>query len=239
MVAPISMLSNLEEFTLEFRSPESRPDWGSPSLPPPKRSTLPTLRKFRFRGVTEYLEDIVTHIDAPQLNIFSINFFNQVDFDFPRLVQFINCTPTLGVLDEARVESNDYATIVSLQYGTPLGTYKLLRMGVSCKEPDWQLSFIEQVCNNNAIENSLWSRLLLPFTTVKNLYLSKEFAPGIAAALQELVDGRITEVLPSLQNIFVRRFKPSGPFHRNIRQFVVARQLSGHPIAISLWRRRS
>jgi hypothetical protein len=77
--------------------------------------------------------------------------------------------------------------------------------------------------------------LLLPFTAVKNLYLSKEFAPGIAAALQELVGGRITEVLPSLQNIFVEGLEPSGPFQENIGQFVAARQLSGHPIAISVW----
>jgi hypothetical protein len=47
---------------------------------------------------------------------------------------------------------------------------------------------------------------------VKNLYLSKEFAPGIAAALQELVGARITEVLPSLQNIFVEGLEPLGPF---------------------------
>jgi hypothetical protein len=68
---------------------------------------------------------------------------------------------------------------------------------------------------------------------VKNLYLPKEFAPGIAAALQELVGGGITEVLPSLQNVFVKGLEPSGPFQENIGQFVAARQLSGHPIAIS------
>jgi hypothetical protein len=70
---------------------------------------------------------------------------------------------------------------------------------------------------------------------VKNLYLRKEFVPGIAAALQELVGARITEVLPSLQNIFVEGFEPSGPLQENIGQFVAARQLSGHPIAISDW----
>jgi hypothetical protein len=72
---------------------------------------------------------------------------------------------------------------------------------------------------------------------VKDLYISKQFAPGIAAALhwQELVGGTITEVLPGLQNIFVESLEPSGPFQENIGQFVAARQLSGHPIAISNW----
>jgi hypothetical protein len=134
-----------------------------------------------------------------------------------------------------------------------------LQIAISCREPDWQLSSIEQVCNsslrplstvevlyieheysqlvwkNDAIENTLWLQLLLPFTTAKDLYLSKEFAPGIAAALQELVGARITEVLPSLQNIFMEGLEPSGPLQENIGRFVAARRLSDHPIAISVW----
>jgi len=70
------------------------------------------------------------------------------------------------------------------------------------------------------------------FPAVKNLYLSKEFAPGIAAALQEIVG---TEALPSLRNIFVKGLEPSGPFQENIGQFVAARELSGHSITISVW----
>jgi hypothetical protein len=93
------------------------------------------------------------------------------------------------------------------------------------------------VWKNDAIENILWLELLLPFTAVKNLYLSKEFAPYIAAALQEVIGARITEVLPSLQNIFVERLqvKPSRPFQKNIWQFAGSRRQSGHPIAISDW----
>jgi hypothetical protein len=67
---------------------------------------------------------------------------------------------------------------------------------------------------------------------VKSLHLSKKFASGIAAALQELVGGRIMEVLPSLENIFLDVYKPSESLRENIGQFVAARQLSGHPIAI-------
>jgi hypothetical protein len=91
------------------------------------------------------------------------------------------------------------------------------------------------VWKDDPIENTLWSQLLLPFTAVKNLYLSEEFAAGVAAALQDLVGDRITEVFPSLQNIFVKGLEASGPFRENIGQLVAARQLSDHPIAISLW----
>jgi hypothetical protein len=74
---------------------------------------------------------------------------------------------------------------------------------------------------------------------LKNLCLSKEFAPGISATLQELVGGRNTEVLPSLKNIFVEGYMPSRRFQRNTGQFVAARQLSDHPTAISVWNRDS
>ena len=223
MVAPLSVLSSLEELHLRFQSPQSRPDWESQSLSPPRRSILPALAKFRFKGVTKYLDDLVTHIDTPQLDQMHITFLNQIDFDCPRLAQFINSTPTLRVLDEAHVQFANSTASVRLRSRTHEISFGYLLIDISCKEQDWQLSSIEQVSNfficplstvedlyiedqhwepvwkNETIENILWLQLLLPFTAVKRLFLSKEFAPGIAATLQELVGSRITEVLPSLR----------------------------------------
>jgi hypothetical protein len=263
MVTLLSVLSRLETLSLQFQSPQSHPHWESRSLPPPKRSILPALHEFHFKGVTEYLEELVARIDTPQVDEMRITFFNQIDFDIPRLVQFINCTPTLRTLDEAHVQFDDNTAGVTLRYRTSEfgfgDRFGDLLISISCREPDWQFSSIEQVCNsslhplstvddlyiedkyrqlawkNDVIENTLWLQLLLPFTAVKNLYLSWEFAPGIAAALQELVGGRIAEVLPSLQNIFVEGLERPGPFQEDIGQFVAARQLSDHPIAISVW----
>ncbi|KAN0105661.1 hypothetical protein V8E52_007901 [Russula decolorans] len=263
MVALISALSSLKSLSLVFRSPQSRPDWESRRRPPSKRSVIPALDYFRFKGVIEYLEDLVTFIDAPQLNTLDITFFNQIDFDFPRLAQFINRTPTIRTLDEAHVQFFDNGASVALppRDGNPLyptGSWTFC-IKISCREPDWQLSSIEQVCNsslhpistvevlyieheyselvwkNDAIENTLWLQLLLPFTAVKDLYLSREFAPGIAAALQELVGARITDVLPSLQNIFIEGLESSGPLQESIGRFVAARLLSDHPITVSAW----
>jgi hypothetical protein len=95
--------------------------------------------------------------------------------------------------------------------------------------------YSQLVWKNDAIENTLWLQLLLPFTAVKDLYLSKEFAPGIAAALQDLVGARITDVLPSLQNVFMEGLEPSGPLQESIGRFVAARLLSDRPITISAW----
>jgi hypothetical protein len=255
IVALLSVLSSLEQLHLGFRSPQSRPDWESRRPPPPKRSLIPALVSLSFNGVTEYLEDLVTLIDTPQLATMHIKFFNQIDFDTPRLVQFINRTFKLAKRD-AHVRFDDYSAGVELQ----LESGTLYEIAISCREPDWQLSSIEQVCNSslhplstvedlyierrfypivwndNLIENTLWLQLLLPFSAVKNLYLSKEFSRGIAAALKELTGSRITEVLPSLQNIFVQELELLGPFQENIGQFVAARQpLSDHPITVSGW----
>jgi hypothetical protein len=250
IVAPLSVLSSLESLTLLFRSPQSCPDGETRRPPPSKRFVIPVLNLFRFKGVIEYLEDLVIGIDTPQLDLLNITFFNQINFDTPRLAQFINRTPRFRKR-HATVGFDDRIAIVGLQPGN-------LSIAILCREPDWQLSSIEQVCNSslhplstvenlsirhqfskpvwkNDAENSLWLQLLLPFTALKNLYLSKAFAPIIAAALQELVAGRIMEVLPSLQNIFVEELEPSGPFQKNIAQFVAARRISGHLIAISVW----
>ena len=135
-----------------------------------------------------------------------------------------------------------------------------LKLGVviSCRGLDWQVSSVEQVCascfplismsealyiykddfprivgidpKSDKIETRLWVELLHPFTAVKNLYLCEKIAQHIGPALQELVDGGTTEVLPTLENIFGRSAEEKG-----IGQFVAARQVAGHPITTSRW----
>ena len=260
MAGLLSVLSSLESLILQLQYPPSRSDRQRKSLPPlVKRSILPALKRLDFsgRGVTQYLEELVTHIDAPELDETCITYLDQLDsrVGCAQLAQFINRTPTLRKLDEARVQFGDGAVRVKLQYRISQSGPDHLEIAIS-REPDWQLPSIKRVCNSSFhpistvvdlyIEHryrqlflrlyaGLWSELLLPFTAVKNLYLSKGFALDIATALEELCGDRITQVLPSLQNIFVEGFRPSGPFETNIEQFVTVRQLSGHPIAISNW----
>jgi hypothetical protein len=143
MVALLYASSHLEKLYLGFRSPQSRPDWESRSLPPRKRSIFPALRILDFKGVTEYLEELVTRIDTPQLDEMDITFFNQIDFDCPRLAQFINHTPKLRNGD-AHVQFSDNFARVGLPPGP--GAFKI---AISCRETDWQLSSIEQVCNSS------------------------------------------------------------------------------------------
>jgi hypothetical protein len=204
------------------------------------------------------LEDLLAHIDAPELWELNINFFNQIDFHTPQLVQFICRTPNLGALNEARLCFGIDAAGFYLSSPSVDG---VLDLKVSCRELDWQLSFLEQYCTlflpstsaledlyiykwedskpdwkDNA-ENAPWLTLLHPFTTVKNLYLSKDLAPRVLPALQELVGGRTTEVLPTLEDIHLEEIRPPVPVREAIDTIDAARELSGHPVTISFWKR--
>ena len=186
MGALLSVLSSLELLSLEFQYSESQPfpDWESPRLPPARRSVLPALDALHFGGVIKYLGDLVTFIDAPQLNFLNVTFFNEIDLDCgPRLAQFINRTPSLRALDEARVEFGDGSANVRLRYRPSESSSNDILIEILCREPDCQLSSIEQVCNsslpptsavenlhiehhylelvwkNDAIENTLWLQL--------------------------------------------------------------------------------
>jgi hypothetical protein len=267
MVTCLSMLTSLESLRLEFESPRPRPIQEKGRSPPQTRSSLPALTYFTFRGVSEYLEDLVAGFDAPFLEELKITFFNQLILDTPQLAQFISRSPNLTAHNEAHVNFLDDAVQVLL------GSMQQISIRTRCKAPDWQLSFVAQVCSSSLpiipslehlyicegiysrpcwqddIENDQWLELLHPFTTVKNLYLSKGVVPRIAFALQELVGQRLTEVLPALQGLLLEPEEPcplglveephlSGPVQENIEKFVALRQFFSHPIAISHWDRK-
>jgi hypothetical protein len=127
-------------------------------------------------------------------------------------------------------------------------------LGISCRQSDWQLSSLSQVCSSSFpeafipavehlyiynpvqhwqddIEDTQWLEILHLFTAVKYLYLSREIASHIAPALQELAG----DVLPSLQDLLLEDLPPSRPIPEPIEKFIAARQLAGHPIAVSHW----
>ena len=257
MATALSTLTSLSSFSLEFQSPRSCPDQASRRPPPSTRSVLPLLTYFEFRGVSEYLEDLVARIDAPRLNSLYITLFNDIVFDTPQLIQFISRTPTLRALKNAHITLQNRRA--SLDVSSQSSGDVKVNMGILCQGLDWQLSSLEQVCTSclppfsmledlyiyedlyfqpdwkDDIENGLWLQLLHPFTAVKNLYLSEQFARRIGPALQALAEGGTTEVLPALQNIFLEGLESPGSVQEGIGMFVAAQQVAGRPIAVSSW----
>jgi hypothetical protein len=88
------------------------------------------------------------------------------------------------------------------------------------------------------IENVQWLDIFRPFTAVKKLYICEEFAQYFVPAFQELVGERTADVLPALESLFLEGLQPSHPVQEAIGQFVAARQVIGHPVAVSHWDRK-
>ena len=255
MVNVLSALTSLGSLHLQFYSPLSRPDQATQHLPPPKHFSLPVLTKLKFKGASEYFEDLVSRIDVPQLSTLYIALFEQTVMGTLQLVQFISCTPGFKVLETARVEVGLSARVT---LSSQTSSYQELTLEISGS--DRQLLFMAQIFSSSLpplstskdlyirddsylllhwwqdiSEITAWLELLRSFTAVRNLYLSKQFAPIIAPTLQVLIGGRTTEVLPALQNIFLEGLEPSGPIQEGIEQFVSARQVIGLPIAVACW----
>ena len=255
MVTCLSALTKLKSLYLEFRSPLSRPDHANRRPPPLARITLPAISTLQFKGVSEYLENLVAQIDAPLLGELGIVFFHQLVFDIPQLLRFVRRTNTLREPVEADVLFRGNFVRVNLYSRRQSVKHKILGLAILCRESDWQLSSLSQLCNSflpllsslehvgicedslrphwhDDMENTQWLELLQPFTAMKNLYLLKELAPRILPALQGLTGEGLTEVLPALQNIFIDGLEPSGHIQAVIGKFVVTGQLSGHPVAV-------
>jgi len=198
-----------------------------------------------FTGDSEYLEDIVSRIDAPLLNNMDIMFFNQLVFDTPQLRHFISRTGRFRAPDCARIFFNHGYVNVE--------PFRTLSLRISCKPSDWQLSSLSQLYNSalsplltlehlevhnhleyweDDMENAQWLELLRLFTTVKDLVLSEKSFRLVAPALDELDGESVTEVLPALQNIIIQGPQPSEPDKKAIGKFIAKCQLLGSRVTV-------
>jgi hypothetical protein len=255
MVSCLSVLTRLGTLELDFESSQSRPDQRIRCPHPPTRILLPVLTDLCFKGVREYLEALVAQIDAPLLEMLEITLFHEPIIDIPQFTQFISRTPIFGALDNSVVESFYPSREVSVTLRRAF--YKAFKLGISYDESALQLSSLADLCSSfpqghilavehlyvtwdelwhweDVIENREWLELLHQFNSVKSLYICQEAVPYILPPLQELAAERVTEVLPALQTLFFRGTS-SRTVQDRIGQFVAARQLSGHPVAISCW----
>ena len=254
MVSCFFALTGLEILILEFESPESFPIREHRPPPPSTRTLLPALTRLQFRGVSEYLEDLVVRIDTPLLDNLVIHIFHQFIPDTCQLAQFINRSPKLKAHNEAHLDFNDVEFHLRLGEGFEKG------LRISYEVEHLQVSSVVQVCTSslpqafiatverlyicddsacwggdNQVENNHWLELLRLFTPVKSLYLCQVIALRIAPAFQELVGESVAELLPTLQTLFWEDLDLLGPLPEDIGLFVSRRQFSGHPVAVSHW----
>ena len=262
MVSFLSSFTRLEDFRIGFQSSEPffDPDYdnneeASQHLPL-ARVDLHYLIHLWFRGNSDYLEDFVARINAPLLYVFEIEFAN-VDFDISPLTEFIDRVESFKIFDRAEVDFADETVSVRLSLQNERAERTTLMLKIELFGSEGRPSDFDQLFSSalrplstperlevsvdayltdllhDILESTHWLGFLYPFTAVKNLYISREFAMLIAPALQKL--HRENAILPALQNLFVKELQSSEEVQKPIGSFVAARLLSGHPVAVNQW----
>ena len=165
MVVGLAALPKLDEFVIKFQSATHRPDRVRP--PPTARIVLPVLTHFRFKGASEYLEDLVAHIDSPQLDKIEITYLNQlIDFQVVRPSKFIDRSlgPKLTLFEHAQVcfyNSEVSFGIIHQHAKHPAQQWVPVRTSIKCKGIDWQVSHTAQVLSQLSVTLSIVNHLQL------------------------------------------------------------------------------
>ena len=201
----------------------------------------------------------MAQIDAPLLDFICITFQQEPTFNIPQLAQFMKRTTRFQALNEAHVHhlicsvEVDSFPLTPVYLNNESGEKSRLRITYKHNN-NWQPSHLAHVLTSlfpsiyivehlyihcistespSLQDDSDVVQWFRPFTSVRNLYLSKAF---IVPALQEFLRGTVTDALPALESLFVDNLESSGPVQEVIEQFVAARQLIGHPVGIFPWR---
>jgi hypothetical protein len=244
------MLTKLQTVAICYRSTASFPNLTTRRSPPLTRAVLPSLTKFEYRGVSEYLEDLISRVDAPLLDHLSLKFFSHHIFDISQLPQFIY---RIDKLKSPVVKVKFNPSCIEVHLSPPAGgTYKL---DFSCSGLDKQLLLLEQIFaqslllhgvdelnlsgqsafQQNQQHSAMWLGFLRPFDSVTVLYIlgDDKFHIHIAGVLGALTEERAAEVLPMLRTIVWKKvLRVRDLVSPLLDPFIDARQLLNCPVAL-------
>ena len=118
MVAGLSVFTRLKTLYINFLCPATSSRFlieQTTRHPDLLRAVLPALTKFEFGGISEYFEDLVAQLDAPQLDIIRMSFDHlySLRLQLPHLSQFITRTENLR-FRHAQVKFNARYVNISL-----------------------------------------------------------------------------------------------------------------------------
>ena len=248
----ISFMPQLETLAIlfEFPVPSRDVDMQLMHMPITTPITLPDLRWIWFKGVSAYFETIVCRIITPRLEMLEIDFFQQLTFPIPCLVQFMNSTENLrfniAMLDviDGRIDLGMF----------PYGAGNIFGVVVRGWHLDWQVSSMAQILNalsqvfspvehlilrhkvhsrsseeHNEVDRIKWRKLLRPFNNVKFLRVEDGLVKEISQCLR-LEGGELPlELLPELQEL---TYTGSGDTSDAFTSFIETRQNAGRPVTL-------
>ena len=228
LVTQLQDLPYLEELSIGFAVPMPRPSAVERLLPAPiPRVTLPILKRFTFRGVVVYLENLISQIYTPLLEQLDITLLFQLAFTLPNLTQFVHTIEQLRCHSARVLFRRGRASIVTSN-GDPRDG-EGLTISVICEPLDWQIDSTTQVCGalvqvlssieeltldledagisfdeENALDSTLWHGLLLQFRGVRRLHVGSALTSELSDALTSELAGLGLELLPDLQDLEIQ-----------------------------------
>ena len=245
-------MTRLQTLSLHFLSFPPRRNYLSLPPLPGDRVVLPSLNRFKYRGISKYLDTLVARIDAPRLRDIDVRFFGQPFLDTSQLGLFINRIEILRSPLQAEILS--FGGAISITFTHPKARIRL-GLRISCEPLDWQLSSISQICDYfscfltcvtdlgittigpsnvpDDMDEKLWLRLISAFGGAIDFRVASELATDILRALRP-ADEEHKTVLPALRILHVQvPMSMHGPLWDSVESFVTQRQLSGHPVHLS------
>ncbi|SRR6266403_751990 len=248
----ISFMPQLEILVIAFRFPVPDRDveLQFTHIPITTPITLPNLRWFWFQGVSAYLEAIVCRIATPRLERLHIQFFEQLTFSVPCLVQFMNTTKILR-FDRAVLDFSDMGVYALFLRETGAFVFTMI---VHCRHLNQQVSSVAQISSalgqvlsavehldlehkthtrsseeHNDIDRIEWRKLLRALNNVKTLHVEDGLVEELSRCLQ-LEDGELPlDLLPELQELTYVGSSDAGDAFTS---FIDARQNIGRPVTL-------
>jgi hypothetical protein len=156
-------------------------------------------------------------------------------------------------LFQADIETSAHAISISF---TSSSTATPVRLQISCKQLDWQLSCMAQVCDQfspflfrvealninttqspsgqDDVAGEQWVDLVRPFSGARDLWMANELTTDILRALGQ-ADGMQTTVLPALRHFRVEKpMEVDEPSCEAVHSLTTSRSLSGCPVTCNV-----
>jgi hypothetical protein len=216
--------------------------------------TLPNLCAFSFRGVSAYLEALLARINTPVLRRLEVNFFNQLTFVIPHLLQFMHTSENLRSSGVQVTFAKDLVDVIATELGK--GGVPPLCLRIMCSRLDWQVASTVQILSallpalsvadrlnlhyegnrllsegHNGVHRTQWRNLLRPFSNVKRLHVENKLVGELSRSLRsEPEDGEVPlELLPNLEEL---AYFATGNARDAMTPFIDERRAAGHPVIL-------
>jgi hypothetical protein len=260
MVSSLAAMTRLEHLCVEFNPPGSL--IGEVPATSPTRVVLPALTKFQYRGYSQYLEDLVSRIDCPQLKSVIASYFDELaSFQFVgvpplqlfQFIQFIDRTEAfkLAPFRHARVElhrisvnlegsqAESHPSHLSLEFPRRRGWQTQLPTQSMRQLLNQVSAMLANVCHLTMLYGQpepppLRDQDLTEWVGLFRLFLAVEtlHVGGELAIIIDPVFDRLTGGTVAEVLPVLRFLYMDAPATRPVQQFLATRKLFGFPVTI-------